>query len=153
MKKIKAYFDGCCEPINPGGTASYGAVIFVGKNRVWECSEIFFPATGKEKDTSNNVAEYCGFISILEYLLENKLNQESITIYGDSKLVIEQMQGNWRMIKGFYLPYAKKAKELFVKFKKTKLYWIPRDKNDIADELSKAQLKKAGVIFKLQPEC
>ena len=32
------------------------------------------------------------------------------------------------------------------------LVWIPRDKNDIADELSKAELKKAGVEFRIQPE-
>lgn len=23
-----AYFDGACEPVNPGGTASYGAAIY-----------------------------------------------------------------------------------------------------------------------------
>lgn len=25
-----AFFDGCCEPANPGGTAGYGAVIYDG---------------------------------------------------------------------------------------------------------------------------
>lgn len=148
---IEAYFDGCCEPINPGGTASYGAVIFINKERVWECSEIFFPEKGKEKQTSNNVAEYCGFLSILKYLSENKLNKEKICVYGDSKLVIEQMSGNWQMRNGFYIPVAKEALTLLKSFSKIKLSWIPRDKNDIADELSKAELKKAGIQFKIQP--
>jgi ribonuclease HI len=150
--KIKAFFDGCCEPVNPGGIASYGAVIFIDDVRVWECSEIFYPEKGKEKETSNNVAEYLGFLAILQYLLDNNLHKEYIIIHGDSKLVIEQMKGEWRMVKGFYKTHALKAKELFKQFKKTKLEWIPRDKNDIADELSKAELKKAGVKFKLQPE-
>src|SRR6185437_8524734 len=96
-KKIKAYFDGCCEPVNPGGTASFGAVVFISDKRAWECSKIFYPTKGKEKETSNNVAEYCGFISILEYLLENQLHNENIEIFGDSKLVIEQMKGKWKM--------------------------------------------------------
>ena len=75
---IKAYFDGCCEPVNPGGTASYGAVIFKGAKRIWECSEVFYPTLGKEKETSNNVAEYCGFIAILEHLIEaQKVKQKS----------------------------------------------------------------------------
>jgi ribonuclease HI len=150
---IEAYFDGCCEPVNPGGTASYGAVIFVDGERVWECSELFVPVHGKEKHTSNNVAEYSGFLSILEWLLANNLDAMPARIHGDSKLVIEQMLGNWRMKKGFYIPVAKKAKETLKKFRKQpKLIWIPREKNDIADELSKAELKKAGVEFRIQPE-
>ncbi len=154
-KKIKAtitaYFDGCCEPVNPGGIASFGAVVFLDEKRIWECSKIFFPEKGKEKETSNNVAEYCGFISILEYLIENKLNNNLIAIYGDSKLVIEQMQGNWRMRQGYYIPFALKAKKLLKNFKETSLIWIPRDENSIADELSKAELIKAGVEFRIQP--
>jgi ribonuclease HI len=150
---IEAYFDGCCEPVNPGGTASYGAVVFVSEKRVWECSELFVPIPGKEKQTSNNVAEYSGFLSILEYLLANDLDGMPAKIHGDSKLVIEQMQGNWRMRKGFYLHVAKKAKATLSRFRREpELIWIPRDLNDIADELSKAELKKAGVEFRIQPE-
>jgi ribonuclease HI len=150
---IEAYFDGCCEPTNPGGTASYGAVVFVGKKRAWECSELFVPVPGRERETSNNVAEYSGFLAILEYLLSTGLDDQPIRIHGDSKLVIEQMQGNWRMKKGFYIATAKKAKETLKRFRRQPtLIWIPRDNNDIADELSKAELKKAGVEFRIQPE-
>lgn len=152
MKKIEAWFDGCCEPVNPGGTASYGAVVFIGGKRTWDCSEIFFSEKGKEKCTSNNVAEYSGFIAILEYLKASGLQNESITIYGDSMLVIEQMRDNWKIRKGHYKPLALKARDLVKQFKKLKLQWIPRDKNEIADELSKAELKKAGIEFRIQPE-
>lgn len=150
---ITCYFDGCCEPVNPGGTASYGAVIFRDDKRIWECSKIFYPQKGKERETSNNVAEYLGFTAILEYLLEHKLEKESITIYGDSNLVIQQMQGNWRIKQGYYVPIAKNAKSILARFKKQPvLQWIPREENDIADELSKAELIKAGVKFMIQPE-
>lgn len=147
----QAYFDGCCEPINPGGTASYGAVIFKKNERIWECSKLFIPEKGKEKETSNNVAEYSGFIAILCYFIENNLLKKPIKIYGDSKLVIEQMQGNWKIVKGLYKPLAYQAKDLFKSFTKTKLIWIPREENSIADELSKAELIKANVKFKIQP--
>ena len=127
---IEAYFDGCCEPTNPGGTASYGAVVFVGKKRAWECSELFVPVPGRERETSNNVAEYSGFLAILEYLLSTDLDDQTINIHGDSKLVIEQMQGNWRMKKGFYIATVKKAKETLKRFrKKPTLIWIPREKS------------------------
>lgn len=55
--------------------------------------------------------------------------------------------------KGIYLATAKKAKQTLERFAiMPLLVWIPRDKNDIADELSKAELKKAGVEFRIQPE-
>ncbi|WP_218814571.1 ribonuclease HI family protein [Rickettsiella endosymbiont of Dermanyssus gallinae] len=155
--KFIAYFDGCCEPINPGGVASYGAVIFKNEERIWECSELFVPIKGKEKMTSNNVAEYSGFLAILEYLKSQSYENESITIYGDSKLVINQMNPDpskvqWKMRQGFYIPVARKAKKVLQNFTDIHLEWIPRDENDIADELSKAELKKAGVEFRIQPE-
>ena len=97
---ILAYFDGCCEPTNPGGVAAFGAVVFKDDQRVWECSRIFKPQPGREKETSNNVAEYSGFISILEYLKEQRWFKEQILVKGDSNLVIEQMKGNWKIKKG-----------------------------------------------------
>jgi ribonuclease HI len=156
--KITAYFDGACEPVNPGGYASFGAVVFIDGKRVWECSRLFKPKPGKEKETSNNVAEYSGFLAILEYLMEQKLHTKEVLIHGDSKLVIYQNSMDpqwgvvWRIKKGFYKPLALKARKMFKKFPKAKLKWIPREENSIADELSKAELIKAGVEFRIQPE-
>lgn len=148
---IKAWFDGCCEPVNPGGVASFGAIIFNEEQKIWECSQIFYPQKGKEKETSNNVAEYSGFLAILEYLLKNNLEKEKIQIYGDSNLVIQQMFGTWKMRQGFYIPIALKAQKLLKKFKNIKGSWIPREQNGLADELSKAELIKAGIEFRIQP--
>lgn len=158
-KMIKAFFDGACEPINPGGFASYGAVIFKDNKRVWDCSELFKPTKGKEKETSNNVAEYSGFLAILEYLVKHKLTNEEILVHGDSRLVLcqtlildPQYNVRWKIKKGFYVPLAKKAIKLLKQFPNIKGQWIPREENDIADELSKAELKKAGIEFRIQPE-
>ena len=126
---IEAYFDGCCEPVNPGGTASYGAVVFKDGERIWDCSEIFFPEKGKEKATSNNVAEYCGFMAILDFLIDHNLHAQKAIIYGDSKLVIEQMNDNWRIKKGHYKPLALQAREMLDKFiVRPNLRWISRRK-------------------------
>lgn len=155
---IEAYFDGACEPVNPGGTASFGAVVFKDGLRIWELSKLFVPVKGKERMTSNNVAEYSGFISILEYLIANKLQDEKITIYGDSMLVLCQCLMDdprygvrWRVKGGFYVPFAMKAKKLLKKFPNINGRWIPREQNIIADELSKAELIKAGIQFRIQP--
>jgi ribonuclease HI len=149
---IKVYFDGACEPKNPGGTASFGVVILKGKKRIYEASDIFKPVKGKEKETSNNVAEYSGFLDALEWLVENGCQDKEIEIFGDSKLVIEQMFGSWAMRKGFYIPIAKKAKSILKKFKNITGTWIPREENSIADELSKGALVKAGIKLRIQPQ-
>lgn len=149
---IEAWFDGCCEPVNPGGIASFGAVIFVNGERIWECSQIFYPKKGKEKETSNNVAEYLGFTAILEKLIEMGFQREKIMIFGDSNLVIQQMFGSWKIKKGFYVPLAKEAKRIVKKFSNLHGRWIPREENSLADELSKAELIKANVKFKIQPK-
>jgi len=57
MAKISCFFDGCCEPVNPGGTASYGAVIFIAGKRVWECSELFIPVVGRPSDNMTPLAK------------------------------------------------------------------------------------------------
>ena len=146
-----AYFDGSCGPMNPGGTTSYGAVILREGQPIWECSKLFHPEQGKERETSNNLAEYCGLIAILEHLLSLGAQQEPIMVYGDSTLVIEQMFGHKKIKRGIYVPYAHKAKALCQTFSKLSGQWIPRTLNTVADALSKAPLQAAGIEFRLQP--
>lgn len=148
---IKAFFDGCCEPKNPGGVAAYGAVIFRDGHRMWEQSEIFYPKKGREEGTSNNLAEYSGFKAILDYLLASGLQLEPIEIFGDSNLVIQQMFGRWKIRSGYYVPVALACRKLLSQFPSIRGQWIPREENSIADELSKAQLVRAGVKFRIQP--
>ncbi|MFA5089326.1 MAG: ribonuclease HI family protein [Candidatus Omnitrophota bacterium] len=145
--KIQAWFDGCCEPRNPGGHAGYGAVIMEGSIRLTEITG-YIPAA---PTTSNNVGEYQAFISILEWLKENGMVGRRIHIRGDSKLIIEQMFGRWRIKNGLYVPFALKAKKLLAEFKRLTGEWIPREENSIADDLSKRELIKRGVEFKIQP--
>jgi ribonuclease HI len=142
-----AYFDGACEPINPGGTASYGAVIYEDDEKVWECSEIY----GTGKLMSNNVAEYAALIAVLEWFADHELLDAEIIVRGDSKLVIEQMFGSWKIKSGLYTELAHKARELLTKFAKIQGEWISRDRNEVADRLSKEALKRAGVKLRLQP--
>jgi|SRR3972149_4791416 len=161
---IEAYFDGCCEPVNPGGTAAYGVVIFevYGSDDVrqiiFQTSKIFKPVKGHEKETSNNIAEYSGLEAILLFLLEERLNEEEIIVRGDSRLVICQnwitcgYRKKWKIERGLYVPIAYRCREILKRFPKIRGEWIPREKNSLADELSKAELRRAGVKFRIQPE-
>jgi ribonuclease HI len=140
-----AYFDGSCGPKNPGGRAAYGAFILREGQHIWECSKLFHPEQGKERETSNNLAEYLGLITVLEHLLYLEVQQEPIMVYGDSELVIDQMFGQKKIRSGIYVPYARKAQALCRAFSNLHGQWIPREQNTIADALSKVPLQAASI--------
>ena len=137
---IEVWYDGSCEPVNPGGNASFGALIKVNGKTVWETS-VFI---GSGEGMSNNVAEYSGMIGVLEELLKRKWERERILVRGDNMMTIRQMEGSWKAKKGMYLPYYQRCKKLVSRFKKIKFQWIPREENTEADDLSKAGSKDDG---------
>jgi len=143
MDKYKAYFDGAVEPMNPGGTPSVGVVVFKNFKRVHEFSGI--PTVPGGQKATVNFAEYEAFLMVLIYFMANDLLKEDITVYGDSKLVIEQMFGTWSINEGVYVQKAHEAQELMKKFTNLKGQWIPREQNAIADRFSKQVLIDAGI--------
>jgi ribonuclease HI len=144
-----AYFDGAYRSTVRGVSAAYGAIIIQHGEPMWECSKPVYPEQGNEPQTSNNVAEYCGLIAILEYLIHLGAQHEPIMVYGDSNLVIQQMFGSWKINEGAYVPYARKAKALRQVFTNLSGQWIPREENTVADALSKAPLKADGIKLRL----
>lgn len=147
---IEAYFDGVCEPVNPKGHAAWGAIILV------DSKEVFAEGgyVGVGHGMSNNVAEYTGVIRILQELPRY---QGVAIIRGDSKLVIMQLYGKngarWRVHGGAYVPFYHIAMKLLEPLReRVKMEWIPRDKNEICDVLSKKVLKDMGIAFRIQPE-
>ena len=146
--EIKVHFDGACEPINPGGYASYGLLIRQ-KGCILLEEGVF---VGKGQGMSNNVAEYAGFLRALEFLKDSNLNRERILVEGDSKLVIEQMSGKWKIKHGFYKSTALEAQKLLKDFPNIVFKWIPRDKNERCDKLAKDVLHKMNVKFRIQPD-
>ena len=131
-----AWFDGACGPVNPGGTATYGVMVKDqdGTILVWEHGLV-----GKGSAMSNNVAEYAGVLHILKYLAPRLPGR--VTIHGDSNLVINQLNGEWRIRKGLYRSIAIETKELLASLHglgwQVSLYWIPREQNEECDALSK----------------
>lgn len=148
MSAYVVFFDGCCEPRNPGGTAGFGVVIFKGTEKVWEKSGMIQASP----TTSNNVAEYAAIGAALDWFIENGLTDAHILVKGDSNLVIQQCFGTWKIRGGFYADLAREVREKIAKFKALRGTWISRDYNGVADELSKNELRRVGVEFKIQPE-
>jgi ribonuclease HI len=146
---IRCYFDGCCEPINPGGNVGYGALIYreeslMKMTLLWQHSATWEPKTPGA--TSNNIAEYLGVMAVLAHLPEYWTDRaEPCIIHGDSKLVIMQLSGEWQINRGLYRCFAARATELLADLGKPapRFEWIPREKNSEADALSKGHLERA----------
>lgn len=152
MGLITCYFDGCCEPTNPGGSMGLGAIIYEDEKILFQYAICIHKGEHGITETSNNVAEYLACMRIVKYLIENKMQTRNILMRGDSKLVVEQMNGNWNMNKGAYIQWAKKVQEQLNQFPKINFQWIPREENEKADFLSKQKMKERGVKFKIQPQ-
>jgi ribonuclease HI len=133
---MSAWFDGACEPFNPGGTATFGAVI---KDKDGTVLSKEHGLVGRGDAMSNNVAEYAGVRQILRYLAPRPPGR--VTIHGDSNLVINQLSGRWRIKKGLYLSIATETKELLTHLRELgwqiSFTWIPREQNEECDALSK----------------
>ncbi|GAA1810485.1 hypothetical protein GCM10009771_10460 [Nesterenkonia flava] len=83
---------------------------------------------------SNNVAEYTGLIEGLR--LVQQLNPAAqVEVRMDSKLVVEQMSGRWKIKHEDMKRLANEASQILSPFQVT-YTWIPRAKNGDADRLS-----------------
>jgi ribonuclease HI len=158
MPGLHCFFDGCCEPKNPGGNMGMGALIYDHDRTLLRAHSWMIPA---HDENSNNVAEYLAVKWVLDTLKMGGFQFRAIYIFGDSRLVIEQLWGNWRIKgidshkdqrPGFYARYAVEARETLKEFRNCRGFWIPRAENAEADKWSKQHLKEAGVEFRLQPE-
>lgn len=126
------YFDGCSKG-NPGPSGS-GALI-KDENIVWRDFEYV-------GNTTNNVAEYKGLILGLKQL--KFLNITKVIVKGDSMLVINQMNGKYKVNAPHLLPLYNEAKQLIQDIDVTFIY-IPRHLNKEADYLSNQGVKEHGM--------
>jgi ribonuclease H / adenosylcobalamin/alpha-ribazole phosphatase len=122
---------------NPG-PAGYGAVVkdAVDGQVLVEIAE----AIGTQ---TNNVAEYRGLIAGLRLLLDLAGDGAVVEARMDSKLVIEQMAGRWKIKNEGLRPLALEAAALARRLKVT-WQWIPREKNKDADRLANEAMDAAA---------
>ena len=119
---------------NPG-EAAYGAVL-----KDAETGELIAERAEHIGVATNNVAEYRGLIAGLELYNEHTPEAE-LEVRMDSKLVVEQMSGNWKIKHPDMKPLAMAAHRL-APFGTT-FTWIPREQNKHADRILNVALDTA----------
>ncbi|SNR90341.1 probable phosphoglycerate mutase [Haloechinothrix alba] len=122
---------------NPG-PAGYGAVVLD------PAGDVLAERQGGLGTATNNVAEYTGLVEGLRAAAE--LDARTVDVRMDSKLVVEQMSGRWRIKNEVLRPLAARAAELASRFDTVTYTWIPRGRNTRADALAnEAMDEQAGL--------
>jgi len=121
---------------NPG-PAGYGAVVF-------DADRAAVLAERKEAlgIATNNVAEYRGLIAGLTAAQD--VGADEVSVRMDSKLVVEQMSGRWKIKHPDMIPLAAQAKSLASGFSNVDYTWIPRNQNSHADRLANEAMDAAA---------
>lgn len=123
------FFDGGSRG-NPGPAGS-GAVLFAddatGQRTLWSGSTYL----GRE---TNNVAEYRGLILGLQAAKDHGVRR--LVAKGDSQLVVNQMEGRWRVEKPHLKKLQKEACALAMGFECCRVEYVPREQNQAADRLA-----------------
>jgi broad specificity phosphatase PhoE/ribonuclease HI len=114
---------------NPG-VAGYGAVV-----RDADTGAVLVERAAPLGQRSNNVAEYQGLIAGLQAAAALAPGAD-VEVRMDSKLVIEQMAGRWKIKHPDMRELALQARDLVAGLGAVTWTWVPREANRAADRLS-----------------
>ena len=129
-----AWFDGATKGTNPGIRGVGALLKGPYGERIEIAEEIGFG--------TNNEAEYAALMAVLDAAVEAKV--QKLIVYGDSQLVIRQVNGEWAIRANELVPMCKTAISLKDQIPSVTLRWIPREDNDEADALSKKAIGVAA---------
>tara|TARA_B110000879_G_scaffold70135_1_gene97948 strand:+ start:3274 stop:3768 length:495 start_codon:yes stop_codon:yes gene_type:complete len=124
------FFDGCSKR-NPG-PAGAGAVIYHNGVEIW--SKSLFVGS---KET-NNVAEYMGMIIGIEEAKNRGIHK--LLVKGDSNLVIQQMNGKFKVKSHNLIKLYLRARKSVESFHSIEFQHVYRTDNKRADELANISL-------------
>jgi ribonuclease HI len=124
---IYVVFDGGSKG-NPG--KGYGSYVYKGIVSQTEVLTVEYPG-----QTTNNEAEYRTMINALRAVLADLKSAGTdpsglkVTVRSDSKLVVEQVNGRWKVKKAELRPLVSEAQTLLRQFKSWDLGWHPRSES------------------------
>ena len=127
---------------NPGN-AGYGALV-----RDAVTGELLAERAESVGIASNNVAEYSGLIAGLKAAVAIDPGAQ-VMVRLDSKLLVEQMTGRWRIKAPDLRPLAQGARDVAAEFSaaggSVAYTWVPRAENSAADALANAAMDGESV--------
>jgi ribonuclease HI len=120
---------------NPGPAAVAAVVTDPSGNELGERAETIGEAT-------NNVAEYRALLLGIE--LAKELAADEVEFVGDSKLIVEQVKGNWKVKQDHLRPLHTKVRDALRDLPSWSIRHVKRGENERADELLNDALDAAA---------
>ena len=90
---------------------------------------------------TNNVAEYTGVVRALD--LARELGAREVHLLLDSKLIVEQLAGRWRVKDAKLIPLWTAARRTLSGFDRWSAAHVPRALNTVADALANEAIDRA----------
>jgi probable phosphoglycerate mutase len=118
---------------NPG-PAGYGALV-----RDADTGRVLAERAASVGRATNNVAEYGGLVAGLQAVLDLD-PAAAVEVRMDSKLVVEQMSGRWKIKHPDMQQLARQAQELARQLADVRYTWVPRAQNGAADALANSAM-------------
>ena len=122
----KAFFDGGAKP-NPG-------IITIGGYIKDDKGGIISSYSQPLGHGTNNQAEYLSLLYLCKLLIEASV--KNVKIYGDSQLVVKQINGEWKVKDIMLKDYWNKIQGHLKHIPKWELSHVPREENQEADDLT-----------------
>jgi probable phosphoglycerate mutase len=91
---------------------------------------------------TNNVAEYTGTMRALE--LARELGAREVHLLLDSKLIVEQLAGRWRVKDAKLIPLWAACRQVLAGFERWSATHVPRAQNSIADALANQAIDRVA---------
>jgi ribonuclease HI len=120
---------------NPGPAAIAAVVTDPAGEELAERAETIGEAT-------NNVAEYRALLLGIE--LARELGADEVEFVGDSKLIVEQVKGNWKVKQDHLRPLHTRARDALREVPSWSIRHVKRGENERADELLNDALDAAA---------
>lgn len=137
MANLTIFTDGGARS-NPG-PAGIGVVVYRDEQVVWQLGQSIGTAT-------NNEAEYQAFLTSLDWVLAQPQADITHIVWKlDSKLVVEQLNKNWKVKEARLQVFVQQAwKKLSTLPYSFQITHVPREQNAVADGLYNTALDEAG---------
>jgi ribonuclease HI len=150
FSSLLLHVDGGCEPKNPGGVTTAGWAIFESQSSYNPIVEHSAVVRDGGPLATNNYGEYKALCLALKWLKENRWHGD-LHVKADSKLLIEQVSGRWKVnaehlkaLRTKIWQYLEEMKLNIINesnplpqegYKSCYLTWIKRDLNEYANNL------------------
>ncbi len=131
---VDVYVDGGARG-NPG-PAGGGFAVFRGGEKLLEGSEFYGEKT-------NNQAEYLALRTALREVF-NRFPDSSIHCFMDSQLVVEQMNGNYKVKNENIRPIFEEVQRIAGQFKNFRIKHVERGQNKLADKLANQAMNRGA---------